>query len=75
MTATATPSTRPADLRQVRRPGPDDAPEALSWAGSPEYQEIAKHRLAASDGAIVITPGFPSLDGEGQAAPAARVRE
>ncbi len=35
-----------------------DRASALSWAGSAEYQEIAKHRLAASDGAIVITEGF-----------------
>jgi uncharacterized protein (DUF1330 family) len=65
----------PPDTRRLMILAFPDREAALSWAGSPEYQEIAKHRLAASAGAIVITPGFPSLDGEGQAAPAARVRE
>lgn len=66
----------PPDSRRLVILAFPDRDAALAWAGSPEYREIAKHRLAASDEAIVMTPGFPSLpDGEGQAVPAARVRE
>jgi uncharacterized protein (DUF1330 family) len=47
----------PDDRRLVILAFPDKA-AALAWAGSPEYREIAKHRYAASEGAIVITEGF-----------------
>ena len=48
----------PADTRRLVILAFPDRAAALAWAASPEYQEIAKHRLAASDGAIVMTPGF-----------------
>lgn len=48
----------PPDTRRLVILAFPDREAALAWAGSPEYQDIAKHRLAASDGAIVITPGF-----------------
>jgi len=50
----------PDDRRLVILAFPDRE-AALRWAGSAEYQEIAKHRLAASEGAIVITEGFAPL--------------
>jgi len=48
----------PPDTRRLVILAFPDREAALAWAGSPEYQEIAKHRLAASEGAIVMTPGF-----------------
>jgi uncharacterized protein (DUF1330 family) len=48
----------PADTRRLVILAFPDRESALTWAGSPEYQEIARHRLAASEGAIVMTPGF-----------------
>ncbi len=48
----------PADDRRLVILVFPDRDSALTWANSPEYQEIAKHRLAASDGAIVMTPEF-----------------
>jgi uncharacterized protein (DUF1330 family) len=35
-----------------------NADEAARWYGSPEYQAIAKHRLAASQANAVIVQGF-----------------
>jgi uncharacterized protein (DUF1330 family) len=48
----------PPDTRRLVILAFPDRDAALSWAGSTEYREIAKHRLAASEGAIVITEGF-----------------
>ncbi len=36
----------------------DTAEAAKGWMTSPEYREIAKHRLAASDATIVMAQGF-----------------
>ncbi len=36
---------------------PDQA-KALTWARSPEYLEIAKHRHAASEAFILMTEGY-----------------
>jgi len=36
----------------------DTAEAATGWMTSPEYREIAKHRLAASDATIVMAQGF-----------------
>jgi uncharacterized protein (DUF1330 family) len=36
----------------------DDREAALRWAGSPEYQEIAKHRLAGADAIVVLAEGL-----------------
>lgn len=33
--------------------------KARSWFDSPEYQELAKHRLAASKGDIALITGLP----------------
>lgn len=33
--------------------------EALAWAGSAEYQEIARHRWAASTGNVVMIKSTP----------------
>jgi len=48
----------PADNRRLVILAFPDRESALNWAGSPEYQEIARHRLAASEGAVVMAPGF-----------------
>lgn len=34
-----------------------DRAAALTWAGSPEYQEIARHRYAGAEAFIQITEG------------------
>jgi uncharacterized protein (DUF1330 family) len=36
---------------------PDQA-SALGWANSPEYQEIARDRLAGSDAIVLMADGF-----------------
>jgi uncharacterized protein (DUF1330 family) len=38
----------------------DDGDSYLRWAQSPEYQEISKDRLAATDGVVLVVNGFPS---------------
>ena len=48
----------PPDARRLVILAFPDREAALAWAGSPEYREIAKHRLAASEGVILITPGL-----------------
>lgn len=50
----------PPDTRRLVVLAFPDRDSALKWAGSAEYQEIARHRLAASKGEIVITEGFSS---------------
>ncbi len=35
-----------------------DKKSAYAWMMSPEYQEIAKHRLAASEGDSILVEGF-----------------
>jgi uncharacterized protein (DUF1330 family) len=35
----------------------DDREAALRWAGSPEYQEIATHRLAGADAIVLLAEG------------------
>lgn len=35
-----------------------DKQSAYAWMTSPEYQEIAKHRLAASEGESILVEGF-----------------
>lgn len=30
----------------------------FAWAGSPEYQEIAKDRIAATEGVVLLAEGF-----------------
>jgi uncharacterized protein (DUF1330 family) len=37
--------------------------EAMAWYQSDEYQKLAQHRLASSDGNIVLIKGF---DGDGR---------
>jgi uncharacterized protein (DUF1330 family) len=36
----------------------DDRAAALRWAGSPEYQDIAKDRLAGADAIVVLAEGL-----------------
>lgn len=48
----------PPDSRRLVILAFPDREAALGWARSPEYQDIARHRLAASVGEIVLTPGF-----------------
>ncbi len=50
----------PQDTRRLVILAFPDRDSAMAWAGSPEYRAIAKHRLAASEGEIVITAGFPT---------------
>lgn len=52
----------PPDTRRLVILAFPDRESAIAWAGSPEYRKIATHRLAASDGEIVITAGFPTPD-------------
>lgn len=35
-----------------------DREAALTWANSPEYQEIARDRIAGSDAIVVLAQGF-----------------
>lgn len=36
----------------------DDKPAALRWMNSPEYQEISKDRLAATDAVVLMLKGL-----------------
>jgi uncharacterized protein (DUF1330 family) len=36
----------------------EDQKAAISWMRSPEYQEIARHRHAASEAWILMAEGF-----------------
>jgi uncharacterized protein (DUF1330 family) len=49
----------PPDARRLVILAFPDRASALQWAGSAEYREIAQHRYAASEGAIVMTEGWP----------------
>ena len=40
----------------------ETAEKARAWMNSPEYQEIAKHRHAASTGTVMMVPGFSLED-------------
>jgi uncharacterized protein (DUF1330 family) len=37
-----------------------DRAELERWAFSPEYQEIAQNRIAATSGSVLLVHGFPS---------------
>lgn len=35
----------------------EDRPAALAWANSPEYGEISRDRIAATDGVVLLAQG------------------
>ena len=35
-----------------------DKVSAMKWYNSPEYQELVKHRLVASDGEVILVEGL-----------------
>jgi len=45
----------------------ETAEKARAWMNSPEYQEIAKHRHAASTGTVMMIPGFSLEDAQAPA--------